>query len=110
MNREIFINEFSANRPKLTDDERAEILCKSLKRCDWSTKSLVIMEELAELSQQVSKQARHEGSEIDLLEEMADVYICLEFLKEKFNITELKMNKAVDIKLRREESRCEAGK
>ena len=40
-----------------------------------------------------------------LLEEMADVYICLEFLKCIFKITPEELQKAVDVKLQRERSK-----
>lgn len=45
------------------------------------------MEEFAELTQAISKQIRGYDNRIGLLEEMADAYICLEFLKSIFNIT-----------------------
>ncbi len=60
------------------------------------------MEEFAELQQQVSKQIRGYDDRIGLLEEMADAYIGLEFLKSIFNISEEDMQKAVDVKLERE--------
>lgn len=60
------------------------------------------MEEFAELQQQVSKQIRGYDDRIGLLEEMADAYIVLEFLKSIFNISEEDMQKAVDVKLERE--------
>lgn len=60
------------------------------------------MEEFAELQQQISKQIRGYDDRIGLLEEMADAYIGLEFLKSIFNISEEDMQKAVDAKLERE--------
>ncbi|UMZ01214.1 hypothetical protein H8S51_005755 [Roseburia rectibacter] len=60
------------------------------------------MEEFAELQQQVSKQIWGYDDRIGLLEEMADAYIGLEFLKSIFNISEEDMQKAVDVKLERE--------
>lgn len=55
-----------------------EIYEASLKCCSKETKCMIIMEELAELQQVVSKFARGELLDIDmLLEEVADVYTCL---------------------------------
>ena len=60
------------------------------------------MEEFAELTQAISKQIRGYDNRIGLLEEMADAYICLEFLKSIFNITPEELQKAMDVKLQRE--------
>jgi hypothetical protein len=68
----------------------------------WRTKCTIAMEEFAELQQQISKQIRGYDDRIGLLEEMADAYIGLEFLKSIFNISEEDMQKAVDVKLERE--------
>lgn len=40
-----------------------------------------------------------------VLEEMADAYICLEFLKSIFNITPEELQKAMDVKLQRERNK-----
>ena len=40
-----------------------------------------------------------------VLEEMADAYICLEFLKSIFNITPEELQKAMDVKLQREKNK-----
>ena len=74
----------------------------SLKMEPWRTKCTIAMEEFAELQQQISKQIRGYDDRIGLLEEMADAYIGLEFLKSIFNISEEDMQKAVDVKLERE--------
>ena len=41
------------------------------------------------------------------MEEMADVYICLSFLEQIFNIKPDEMQKAIDVKLLREKGRLE---
>lgn len=41
----------------------------------------------------------------DDMEEMADAYICLEFLKSIFNITPEELQKAMDVKLQRERNK-----
>lgn len=58
-----------------------------------------------ELTQQISKQIRGYDNRIGLLEEMADAYICLEFLKSIFDITPEELQKAMDIKLQRERNK-----
>lgn len=85
-----------------TDKERRRIIKGSVDREPWRTKCTIAMEEFAELTQAISKQIRGYNNRIGLLEEMADAYICLEFLKSIFNITPEELQKAVDVKLERE--------
>lgn len=65
---------------------------------------IIIMEELSELTQQVSKQIRYGETDENLLaliEEMADVKICLEMLRYMHDIPVYDLDKAVSVKLRR---------
>ena len=78
------------------------IIRKSLQKYSWKTKCTVAMEEFAELQQQISKQVRGYGDRIGLLEEMADAYICLNFLESIFDIKPEDLQKAIDVKLERE--------
>ena len=96
----------------LSKNDGEAIIRASLARCDEQTKCMIIMEELAELSQAASKACRantvDEGQEAwyGLLEEMADVYICLEFLKKLFAVDDCELDKAIAVKLLREKERC----
>lgn len=68
--------------------------------------SIIIMEELAELSQAVSKCVRqHNDCRINLLEEMADVSLSMAYLKIMYNITDEELQQAINVKLRREKIR-----
>lgn len=80
MNRSRFIQGLKGDI-QLSEKERRRIIRKSLQKYSWKTKCTVAMEEFAELQQQVSKQVRGYGDRIGLLEEMADAYICLNFLE-----------------------------
>lgn len=62
---------------------------------------IIDMEELAELSQEISKHIRGKGDHFSLLEEMADVQVCLLHLQNLFNISDEELNKAVNVKLNR---------
>lgn len=79
----------------IVNNETAEINC------------VICMEELAELQQEISKQLRDKGDMLGLLEELADVYICLEMLKKMFGYTNDEIARAVSIKLDRYERRNE---
>lgn len=104
MKREIFVAGLK-NPPMFLEEERKRIIKKSIARCHWKTKLTIVMEELAELSQHVSKHIRGCGDKVGLMEEMADVYICLEFLKSICHISDEDLQKAIDVKLRREKER-----
>ena len=62
------------------------IVSKSIKHYGEGMQSVVCMEELSELSQAISKEIRGRGDRSNLVEEMADVIICLEILKQIFSI------------------------
>lgn len=57
--------------------------------------------------QQISKQIRGYDDRIGLLEEMADAYICLNFLESIFDIKPDDLQKAIDVKLERERRNCQ---
>ena len=66
------------------------------------TNHVISMEEMAELSEEISRKLRgREESNIGILEEMADVIICIDILRRIFNISDSDLNKALNIKLDR---------
>ena len=91
----------------LPEKERRRIVRRSLEKDPWRTKCTIVMEELAELQQQISKKIRGYHNELGLLEELADVYICLGYLESIFNIDKEELQKAIDVKLLREKERME---
>lgn len=99
---ERFVNGLK-DAPHYSKKQRKNIIGRSLKSCNWKTKCTVAMEEFAELQQEVSKHIRGYDDKIGLLEEMADAYICLEFLKSIFHISESDVLRAVEVKLKRED-------
>lgn len=106
MNRYNFINGMNSSL-ELPEKERRRILKRSVERVSWKLKCTIAMEEFAELQQQISKQIRGCGDKMGLLEEMADAYICLNFLESIFDVKPDELQKAIDVKLLREKKRCE---
>ena len=104
MNRTRFIQGLNSNI-ELSDKERRRAIRNSINKRPWKLNCTIAMEEFAELTQQVSKQIRGYGDRIGLIEEMADAYICLEFLKSIFDITPEELQKAIDVKLQRERNK-----
>lgn len=80
-----------------------EIFDVSINCCKREIKYIAIMEELAELQQAISKLARAELEDADvLIEEMADVTICIEMLRRMTGISSYNLSKAVNAKIYRE--------
>lgn len=107
MDRKKFINAFQSGSDsvKLTEKQRVSIVRKTVNRDPWRTKCTIAMEECAELQKEISKQIRGYGDAYGLLEEIADVHIILMYLQTIFEYTDEEIQKAIDIKLRREAGR-----
>lgn len=80
-----------------------EIYTASINCCSKEVKCMVIMEELAELQQVVSKFARGELKDMDmLLEELADVTIGISMLQRLSGLNNKDVLRALEVKLYRE--------
>jgi len=66
---------------------------------------IIAMEELGELTQQLSKWIRNKGDKLLITEEVADVIIGLEYVKKVCGIDQEDINKIINIKLDRLEAR-----
>ena len=64
------------------------VVKKSIEHYGKDVQSTVCMEECAELIQAISKEKRGKSDKGHLAEEIADVIICIEMLKQIYNITE----------------------
>lgn len=104
MNRAEFVQGLRSNL-EMSDADRRKIIRRSVKKFPWKLKCTVAMEEMAELQQQLSKKIRGYEDRTGLLEEMADVYICLSTLECICNISPEEMQQAIDVKLQRERER-----
>lgn len=63
--------------------------------------SVVAIEECSELQKEITKMIRERGNKMNLLEEMADVYICLSELEQCYGITEHDLNSMIMRKITR---------
>lgn len=77
------------------------IIAKSIEHYGKEKQSVVCMEELAELTQCISKELRGKSDKEHLTEEIADVTICLEMLKQMYEISEELLGKMIRIKQQR---------
>ena len=65
-----------------------DIIKRSIEHYGKDVQSTVCMEECAELIQAISKEKRGKSDKDHLAEEIADVIICIEMLKQIYNINE----------------------
>ena len=84
-----------------------DIIERSIKEYGRITQSVICMEECSELIQAVSKQMRGIGSKESLIEEMADVAICLEMLKDIYDIDDTEIGQQIQYKQYRMEQRMD---
>lgn len=85
---------------------------KAIKYYGIDTQQVVCMEECGELIQAISKMIRYKSNELDLLnliEEMADVLVCIEMLKEIHYISNEELEEIKEEKIKRIEKRMERG-
>lgn len=99
MNRELFKQQFDAIQ-EVSHVEIARLLRRNLELDDPEVKEDIAKEEAAELIIEISKFTRNKGNRIGLLEEMADVYICLWNLRRIHNISNDELERAILVKLR----------
>ena len=77
------------------------IIAKSIKHYGAEIQSTVCMEECAELIQAISKAKRGKFDENNMTEEIADVLICVETLKQLYNISDEYISKSISYKQKR---------
>ena len=108
MNREEFISELNKREAcfELDNQKYSLILTKSF-IIDGDKKKLQIsQEECAELIQAISKKLRGISKDnAGILEELADVKICLDMIAAAFCFTKYDIDRAIDVKIERERKR-----
>lgn len=114
MDRETFLNEISIMKKPLDSYEKDAIVNNSLNECKKVTGNYnqilsICMEENAELSVAISKGIRNKLDKVNLLEEMADVFICLKDLQAIYNIDDISLDKAISVKLKRLQDKINKG-
>lgn len=78
---------------------------KSIKQYDDKNQLIVALEELSELQKEICKKLRGNENVDMVIEEIADVYIMLEDLKQILNIKDKDIQREINFKLNRLEER-----
>ena len=107
LNREVFIEQLDTTESTVDMKWIFDVLKKSVESnfYDGNPRGhrnlIIVMEELAELSKEISKELRGKGDNINILEELADVQLGIYYVQEICGITNEELNKAMNIKMRR---------
>lgn len=110
MNRENFIEGLGVESSNINKNWITNVLIESVNSnlSDGNPRGhrnlIIVMEELAELSQAIAKELRDKGDNINLLEELADVQLGIYYVQEIFNITDENLHKAMNVKMKRLEN------
>lgn len=107
MDRDRFISELETTDKNINNKWIFDVLKQSI---DSNLKDgnprghrnlIIVMEELAELGQAVSKELRGKGDYYNLLEELADVQLGIYYVQEICKIGNDELHKAMNIKMNR---------
>lgn len=110
MNRENFIKGLGVESSNMNKNWITNVLIESIDSnlSDGNPRGyrnlIIVMEELAELSQAIAKELRDKGDNINLLEELADVQLGIYYIQEIFGITDEHLHKAMNVKMKRLEN------
>lgn len=109
------LNEFKAQlktvETTLDENDVDRVLTAALKKVpeDKNNKGtynlIIVMEELAELTQQVSKYIRGKADRYCVLEELADVYLSARYVKNIVGISDEELNAAINVKKNRQDKK-----
>ncbi len=78
-----------------------KIIADSITHYGAEMQTTVVMEELAELIQAISKEKRRQSDKSHLAEEIADVLISIEILKQIYSIDDTDIQSWIDLKQKR---------
>lgn len=107
MDREIFVEQLDKADDYIDKKWVFDVLQKSIESnfCDGNPRGhrnlIIVMEELSELSKEISKELRDKGDKISILEELADVQLCIYYVQEICGISNEDLNKAMSVKTKR---------
>lgn len=107
MNRDEFISKLNTTEKDIDKTWIMDVLRKSVDSNlqDGNQRGhrnlIIVMEELSELSKEISKQLRDKGDQYNILEELADVQLGIYYVQEICGINNENLHKAMNIKMRR---------
>ena len=102
-----FKRKYEMAKDYITDSEFNNSISEYIDNCPnidfvgGSRNTIINIEEAAELIQALTKMIRGKGDRLNLIEEIADVYISLKATTKNFGITDEEILKAINVKFDR---------
>lgn len=107
MNRKVFIEQFNKEESSIDEEWVLNVLNQSVDSnlSDGNPRGhrnlIIVMEELSELSKEISKELRGKGDKTNILEELADVQLGIYYVQEICKINNEDLHKAMNVKMKR---------
>ena len=107
VNREQFIDQLGKASTSINKDWMMNVISKTIdfNLTDGNSRGhknlIIMMEEMAELSKEISKELRGKGDNINILEELADVKLGIYYVQEICKISDEDLHKAMNVKIKR---------
>lgn len=101
MNKNKFLKQLNKDTEVYNREYYKDVIKASTQTADNDIHLIICMEELAELSQALAKYLKGEGDEINILEEVADVLICIGYIQEIVGLYDDEIVSAINVKIDR---------
>lgn len=105
---ELIAYKATPNGKAILTPEQQKVCADVLAFYGYDMERMVAIEEMSELTKELSKQKRGEGNREHLIEEIADVYICLEKIEQMNNITHEELSEWITRKIDRIDKRIKS--
>lgn len=104
MNREKFISALNNDERPLDREYYKDVIIRSIDSIQDQNPQghhdlIICMEELAELQQALSKELRGKGDTVNILEEVADVLLCVGYIQEIVGLSDDLIVSAMNVKI-----------
>lgn len=113
MKREDFVEQYNDTSEYIDKEWMNKVLVDSIEAnsVDGNPRGyrnrIIVMEELAELTQEISKNLRDTGNMMDLLQELADVQLGIYYIQNICGISDSELHKAMNVKMKRVEKKLQ---
>ena len=104
MDRNEFISKVKAASNRLDEKALMDVIQASIESFSEENTPrghenlIIVMEELSELTKELTKELRGKGDPWNILQELADVALCIRYVQEICGISKSMLNKAVNVK------------
>ena len=111
MDKQLFEKKLSEMSSTIDKEYCKDVIRKSLRDIPENQNQkgtmnvIIIMEELSELRKELSKIIRGKGERMALIEELADVALCINYIQEIFDVSDEILARAINVKLYRQDQR-----